>query len=103
MKPALLDANHYECNAGVCKHLGCQTDEECHPVRGPNTVCVQVAGSSTKSCLKTCQASLDCTNPGAPSVMDADNYGCVAGACHYSGCLNNGECADAYGDAWICQ
>ena len=101
--PALLDEDHYECNGGVCEHLGCQTDEECHPVRGPNTVCIQLAGSSIKSCLKACQAPLDCTNPGAPSVMDADNYDCVAGACHYKGCLDNGECADAYGQAWICQ
>ncbi len=44
-----------------------------------------------------CTVAADCANPGAPALVDADNYLCVSGACLYVGCLNNSECADAYG------
>lgn len=101
--PALLDPDHYLCTGGVCEHLGCQTDAECHPVHGPNTICVQTAASQYKSCVKACQTAAECAQPGVPQVMDADNYDCIAGACHYKGCLKNGECAGAYGPSWICQ
>jgi hypothetical protein len=101
--PALLDPSHYLCTGGVCEHLGCQTDDECHPVKGPNTVCAAVPGSPYKDCLRSCTSAADCAQPGVPAIMDADNYTCVAGACQYKGCLNNGECATAYGQSWICQ
>ena len=101
--PSLFDNDHYECNAGVCQHLGCQTTDECTAVHGNDSVCAPKPGSSLNACVTGCTVPADCANPGAPTLVDSDNYLCVSGACLYVGCLDDSECTSAYGSDWICK
>lgn len=96
----LYDGSHYACDAGVCRWLGCRSDDECRSAFGSTTyACRDVGGLS--SCVMTCSAPADCASSAA---FDADNYACEGGTCRYLGCNTDDECAGSFGSsAYVCR
>jgi hypothetical protein len=82
------DADHFECVAGGCLYLGCNSDEECQ--WGGDLVC-RYTDLGINLCLNACSTSADCDF--GTAAYDADNFACVDGACVYVGCNSTDECA----------
>lgn len=47
-------------------------------------------------CAQKCSSSANCVSGSVTAINDADNYKCDNGACVYTGCNNDGECAEVY-------
>ena len=99
---SLLDADNYECNAGKCAWLGCNSASECQDAyQDSSYLCVQIPGSMIKSCIKSCTNASDCSQMSV--IADEDNYRCAMGFCEYTGCNSDMECAEAYQSSeYIC-
>ncbi|MFO0590090.1 MAG: hypothetical protein U0441_21290 [Polyangiaceae bacterium] len=92
----VYSAAHWDCAAGRCKYLGCNTDQECMNTFGTGTiVCLSDSGVGIPVCVEPCQTSADCVHAG--EVFSADNYECAAGRCKYTGCNTDKECSDTFG------
>jgi hypothetical protein len=98
----LFDADNYACTNGTCEWTGCTTDTECHEAyQNTEYTCVTIPGTTLDSCMLTCTTANDCAQ--MSPIVDQDNYQCNDGLCHWTGCNNNMECADAYQDArYVC-
>jgi hypothetical protein len=84
---AYMDADNFTCVSGACHYLGCLNDAECQTIG--SYVC-RDQGFGMKGCVHTCSGPADCS--AGVAYMDADNYTCDLGVCHYLGCLNDAEC-----------
>lgn len=97
----LTDVDNYACTGGECVYLGCLSDAECQGAfQSADWVCrAFVAGAP--SCTRRCTAVADCVV--ASTLLDADNYACTQGGCHWLGCKSTQECVDAYQSSdWVC-
>ena len=96
---APFDSDNYECtDAGYCKYTGCNTTSECEATFGSGYGCVELAGLPT--CQKLCSSAAEC-DLGTPPY-DGDNYTCNAdGACEYTGCNSDAECASL--GPYVCE
>ena len=83
------DADNYSCDAGGCVYNGCNNDQEC--ADSSSGVCRPSSGQGVSYCTPTCATAADC-DLGTPAY-DADNYSCDAGACVFTGCNTDQECA----------
>jgi len=92
---AYMDEDNYRCEQGACVYEGCNSDAECAELG--DYVCHRSGGFS--SCLAACESASDCAMDGL--YADADNYSCGEGACVYTGCNSDTECADL-GD-YVCH
>lgn len=93
----LYDQDHWTCEQGACRLLGCKNNGECGEIlygTGGSYVCFQDVGFSY--CRMTCAVPADCTTGSASTLMDADNYSCDGGYCTYRGCNNTQECLEVY-------
>jgi hypothetical protein len=87
----LYDADNYECEGGVCRHLGCNNDAECEVAFGTRpSACVDI-GFGLPMCVLTCQTPADCSL--GIDYADTDNYRCEDNLCIPLGCLSDGECS----------
>ena len=91
------DADNYDCKEGACVYTGCNSDEECSTSWADN-VCAEM-DSGPSYCATACETQADCDLGSAP--YDADNYDCKQGACHYTGCNSDSECASML-DSYVC-
>jgi hypothetical protein len=57
------------------------------------------AGPTVKACYAQCSVAANCATTVA--YLDADNYACTGGYCHYLGCNNDAECQTI--GAWVCR
>ncbi|MEC7985447.1 MAG: hypothetical protein VX278_09800 [Myxococcota bacterium] len=85
-----MDEDNYLCENGACVYQGCNDDAECAEL-GYYT-CYAGEGYTVPACLESCERELDCSM--GASYADEDNYTCQDGACLYSGCNDDSECAD---------
>ena len=108
---AAFDADNYRCDTGRCVYTGCNGDAECAATfSDPRYVCRAVVPPSgglpvpeaAQNCVLGCTVASDCSTPSA--AFDADNYECIEGACHYTGCNADAECASTFSDVrYICR
>jgi len=108
---AAFDADNYRCDTGRCVYTGCNGDAECAATfSDPRYVCRAVVPPSgglpvpeaAQNCVLGCTVASDCSSPSA--AFDADNYECIEGACHYTGCNADAECASTFSDVrYICR
>ena len=110
---AAFDADNYACDAGACRYLGCNDDAECASTfTSDRYVCRDVLPPDTglpiptaaRNCVLGCAGASDCSSRTA--AFDADNYTCVAavGACRYTGCNTDAECASTFMSAsYVCR
>ena len=106
-----FDADNYECSAGVCSYLGCNTDAECVATFSDSRyVCRRVEPPALglpvpvaeRNCVLGCTTRSDCRT--ASPVADEDNYECREGACIYTGCNDDGECRAAFmSSTYVCR
>lgn len=102
--PAVADASHWACNAGLCDYTGCKNDAECVAAYGAQNACGTYPGLDYKVCQTTCDAPADCVSPGATDLYDASHWACNAGFCRYTGCKNDEECQAAVNNpGMVCQ
>jgi hypothetical protein len=96
-----FDADNYRCDAGACVYTGCNTDAECEASFSSTAYrCSSVDGF--RLCVQECAAPSDCGGGGG--AFDADNYRCDAGACVYTGCNTDAECAASFSSsAYVCR
>ncbi len=101
---ATFGPDNYECTEGTCIHMGCLSNEECEADYGatyPGMRCLATNGYA--SCVLPCSTAADCALGGGTNPSyDADNYVCRDGACFYTGCLSDAECASAVPDT-VCR
>jgi hypothetical protein len=87
------DADNHECVDGLCRWLGCHTDDECVvSYNRPDMICEAGSGGQLSYCRVACTTASDCPFDFANGVTDADNYQCVDGVCRWRGCLSTDEC-----------
>ena len=108
---AAFDADNYSCDDSVCVYTGCNTDDECvASFSDARYVCRDVEPPSTglpipvarRNCVLGCASGADCRT-GSPA-FDDDNYECRAGACVYTGCNDDAECAAAFmSTRYVCR
>jgi hypothetical protein len=103
--PALYDASHFTCTAGVCEWTGCNTTDECTTAyQGAKLACSRPAGAAHSACVPACSTAADCVSGKSDALNDAEHYTCTAGVCQWTGCRNTGECTSAYPGAKLaCQ
>lgn len=84
-------AEEWQCDQGLCRYLGCASDNSCLEVyKTSDYVCRPYPGSSTDMCQKKCNTNSDCAlDTGAWS---ADNWNCQGDYCVYTGCTSDLEC-----------
>ncbi|MBO6933921.1 MAG: hypothetical protein JJ863_03075 [Deltaproteobacteria bacterium] len=93
---AAFDADNYECDAGICRYTGCNSDSECQSTfMSTGYVCRDLSGLAT--CQQACSTASDCGSGSA--AFDTDNYECDAGVCRYTGCNSDSECTSTYMDS----
>ena len=85
---AHLDEDNYRCEDGACVYTGCNSDSECSELG--DFVCYSQPEYAI--CAPSCSTAADCDNGYA--YMDEDNHRCEDGACVYTGCNSDSECAE---------
>lgn len=75
---------------------GCGADAACE-----GGACV----AAVKYCGAPCTQVSDCLAPDPPPGYGAENFACVGGACHYTGCASNADCAvtNTVGGSGTCE
>ena len=97
------DADNYACEAGVCRYTGCLTDDECAAIPGGMPYVCRDPGTGLRVCVPSCASPADCVSGTGLPAFDADNYACEAGACRYTGCRADAECAGLGSSAYVCR
>ncbi|MDC3955606.1 DUF7478 domain-containing protein [Polyangium jinanense] len=103
--PATKDADNFACIDGMCRDVGCGSDQECINALGePDLVCAKFADHLLKICVRKCSVAADCVTLGAPPTRDEDNFVCTNGLCKPTGCNADLEC-NATGDPipFVCR
>jgi len=55
-------------------------------------------------CAESCQTAVDCSQGGAGSAFDGDNYACNSGLCEYTGCSSDAECTVTFmSQDYVCK
>ena len=101
---SLNDADNYECDAGFCRFLGCNDDQECVDARGDGYVCVSAQYHPTASvavCTQSCSSVSDCGS--ATDLYGEDNYECSGGGCIWTGCNSSEECNGIVDRGLVCR
>ncbi|MEM9493566.1 MAG: hypothetical protein AAGC55_30740, partial [Myxococcota bacterium] len=71
-----FDADNYQCQGGVCRYIGCVSDDECAATYlDPSYVCATLPGQDFATCQRSCTTVGDCTQPSP--LFDSDNYACT--------------------------
>jgi len=103
--PCGVYINHWDCKAGTCDYLGCQSKAECvtyAQISGiPNAstwTCLKSACVNTGYCtlpLKTCAKPTDCCTPNSPIPCGVygNRWRCEAGACVFDRCTDKQDCS----------
>jgi hypothetical protein len=94
------DADNYACEKGTCVYKGCLSDAECQQSWGSKANVCAALLAGVKWCAPACTKVADCA--GASPAFDADNYTCSKGACVYTGCNSDAECATV-GPQLVCS
>ena len=94
------DADNFACDEGVCRYLGCNSAEECTETHRRPMLCRVSPGSDIRSCVVPCVRPADCATPSP--AFDEDNYECREGACIFTGCNSDQECAETFDDNHEC-
>ncbi len=98
------DADNYACESGACRYLGCRSDDECAAIPSRMGYVCRDPGTGTTVCVPGCASPTDCVSGSGLPAYDADNYACEAGACRYTGCRDDAECAGLGGGAsYVCR
>jgi hypothetical protein len=88
------DADNYACQKGLCVFNGCKSDAECQVTYGTTQWTCRAMSGSVSSCYQTCQSVNDCiASTETAGAFDRDNYECRSGACVFTGCKSDAECA----------
>lgn len=95
---APFDADNYACEGGACVYTGCNSDQECEALVG-DYICASIGGS-IDVCAVACASAADCDL--GQAAHDADNYSCEGGACVYTGCNSDRECAQTQ-PGYVCR
>jgi hypothetical protein len=101
---SLNDDDNYECDAGFCRFLGCNNDQECIDSRGEDFVCVSASEHPTSDvsvCANACSSVSDCGSPA--DLYGEDNYECLDGGCVWRGCNSSEECNGVVDRGLICR
>lgn len=80
----------------TCAGLACGDDGcggSCGSCGAQATCYGGVCIPKVKFCAAGCGSVADCVAPNPPAGFDTDNFACVQGACHYTGCAGNSDCA----------
>jgi hypothetical protein len=70
----LYDADNYVCEGGLCRWLGCGSDEECESL-GPRVRCQSVRGVGV--CGRRCDTPADCPPGEAGPLYDESRFACA--------------------------
>ena len=105
-----FDDNNYACEGGLCRYLGCMSDEECtdsYKVAGePRTwECVE-GNEGVGVCMASCFSPIDCVPAGSNEILDSNNWACQESHCVYKGCQSTDECEKVYQYSpqdWVCS
>jgi len=105
-----FDNDNYACEGGICRYLGCMSDEECtdsYKVAGePRTFeCVE-GNEGVGVCMASCFSPIDCVPAGSNAIVDSNNWACQEFHCVYKGCQSTAECEDVYQYSpqdWVCS
>ncbi len=89
------DTGNYACESGLCKPLGCKTDQDCESTFGPGHACRKSPNSALPGCPRTCVSASDCAV--GVAWADSDNYVCDDGVCSWTGCRSDDECGPGSG------
>lgn len=99
-------SNHWACDGGKCKYIGCVSDGECvsyaQALSLPDAatyVCRTSQCYDTGFCVpqsQTCSQPTDCCNPqsSVPCGLYSNRFRCVNGACLMDYCTGKQDCVD---------
>ena len=88
----VLDENNYVCeDGGLCRNIGCVSDDECPSVGSYVFTCKSRNPGDAAVCVFTCTTVNDCgSGPDDPP----ENYECIDGGCFKKPCTETGVCQE---------
>ena len=99
-----MDAGAASVDSGTAALDGGRRSPDASPIRDGGTLGSD-AGPPAPTfayCVLGCVVGADCTTPSP--AFDADNYRCEAGACRYTGCVDDAECASTFASSdYLCR
>lgn len=97
-------ADNFTCNVDFCDFKGCLNDEECSiTMLTDGYRCAAMAGSTLKSCQKSCASPAECGMDSSPAYASTQ-YACELGICVYKGCPSDTACKESMvNQSYVCK